>query len=84
MGGLELIREFADEGFGIYVTGEVIDSDPEEFHLIEVDGSGIAAYNIYDVCAAVERERFGGEDMMAVIEYGFVNDISLGDEIAGG
>ena len=84
MGGLALIREFADEGFGIYVAGEVIDSDPEEFHLIEVDGSGFAASDFQDVCVAVEGERLGGVDMVSLVEDCFVNDITLGVKIAGG
>jgi len=83
VGGLELICEFAFEGFGVYIAGKVIDSDPKKFHLIEVDRSGFAAYNFYYVRMAVERECLGGKDMMAMIEQGFVNDISMGDEIAG-
>ena len=80
--GLELVCEFAFEGFGVYVAGEVIDSDPEKFHLIEVDWGGFAAYNFYYMRLAIERERFCGKDMMAMIEHCFINDISLCDEIS--
>ena len=82
MAGFELVGYFTFEGFGVYVAGEVIDSDPEEFHLIEVDGSGFAASDFQDVCVAVEGERLGGVDMVSLVEDCFVNDITLGVKIA--
>ena len=60
----------------------MVDSDPKEFHFVEMYRSGLATDDIYDMGVAVERKGLGGEDMVSMLDHGFVNNISLCGEIA--